>query len=122
MNEYNTIEKMKQMRMGAMPEIYHKRLTENLYRDHSADELLTLLVDSERAKWEGRAVETLIREAGFMQAAACTGIDYPASRNLERAVFEGLLGRGFIRSRATIFLTGATGCGKSHLAQCLGVR
>jgi len=121
MNEYNTIEKMKQMRMGAMAELYHKRLTENLYKEFSADELLTLLVDSEWEQRQNRTIDNLIRQAGFRQASAATDIDYHASRNLDRSVFERLLGLGFIRNRENIILTGATGCGKSHLAQCLGV-
>lgn len=122
MNEYNTIEKMKQMRMGAMAELYHKRLTENLYKEFSADELLTFLVDSEWEQRQNRTIDNLIRQAGFKQASAATDIDYHASRNLDRSVFERLLGLGFIRNRENIILTGATGCGKSHLAQCLGVK
>lgn len=122
MNEHSTIEKMKQMRMGTMAELYHKNLTEHLYREMSADELLAFLVDSEWEYRQNKSIDNLIRQAGFKQAAAATDIDYHNSRNLDRGLFERLLGLAFIKNRTNIILTGATGSGKSYLAQCLGVR
>ncbi|WP_057937884.1 IS21-like element helper ATPase IstB [Algoriphagus resistens] len=120
MNQYNTIEKMKQMRLGTMAELYHKCLTEHLYSDLSTDELLAFLVDSEWEDRQNKSIDNLIHQAGFKQVAAATNIDYHASRNLDRGLFERLLGLGFIKNKTNILITGATGSGKSYLAQCLG--
>jgi DNA replication protein DnaC len=122
MNHYSTIEKMRQMRMSTMAELYNRSLTENLYRDYSPDELLTFLVDSEWESRNNKSIDNLIRQAGFRHAVAATDIDYHSPRNLDRAVFERLLGLGFIKNRENVIITGATGCGKSYLAQCLGVK
>lgn len=122
MNENNTIEKMKQMRMNTMADLYHQSLTEHLYQDMSTDELLTFLVDNEWEARQNKSIDNLIRLANFKQMAAATDIDYHTSRNLDRGLFERLLGLAFIKNRTNVILTGATGSGKSFLAQSLGIK
>jgi len=73
MNQHNTVEKMRRMRLSAMASLYHRTLTEHLYQDYSLDEFLSLLVDTE---WESRQIESLLHRAGFRQAAAASNIDY----------------------------------------------
>ncbi|GHB36173.1 ATP-binding protein [Mongoliitalea lutea] len=122
MNHYSTIEKMRQMRMSTMADLYNRSLTENLYREYSSDELLTFLVDSEWESRNNKTIDNLIRQANFRQSVSPTDIDYHSPRKLDRSVFEKLLGLGFIKNRENIIITGATGCGKSYLAQCLGIK
>ncbi|PSK98318.1 hypothetical protein [Cecembia rubra] len=61
MNHYSTIEKMRQMRMSTMADLYNRSLTENLYREYSSDELLTFLVDSEWESRNNKTIDNLIR-------------------------------------------------------------
>ena len=122
MNDHNTVEKMRRMRMNAMATLYHSSLAGNLYREYTADDLIALLVDTEWESRQNRNIENLIKRAGFRQEAAASDIDYQSLRNLDRGMFERLLGLNFISKKENLILNGPTGCGKSFLAQCLGVK
>lgn len=122
MNENNTVEKLRRMHLSTMARLYHQTLSDQHYAHCTADELLALLVDAE---WEHRQktrIESLIRQAGFKQIVSPQDIDYMTNRNLDRNVLERLLNLQFLDKAENIIITGPTGCGKSFLAQCLGVK
>src|ERR1700727_1234351 len=102
MNEHNTVEKMRRMRMNAMAALYHRSITENLYQDYSQDNFLSLLIDTEWESRESHNIENLIHRAGFKQQASAANIDYTAQRNLDRTAFERLLSLNFISRRENI--------------------
>lgn len=56
MNEHNTVEKMRRMRMNAMASLYHRSITEHLYQDYTLDDFLSMLIETE---WEIGRTETL---------------------------------------------------------------
>ena len=122
MNEHNTLEKMRRMRMNAMATLYHRCVNEHLYQDYSLDEFLSLLVDTEWESRQSRNIESLILRAGFKQDAAASDIDYQTTRNLDKTNFERLLSLNFINKKENLIITGPTGSGKSFLAQCLGIK
>jgi len=122
MNEQNTIEKMRLLRLKAMAELYSRSVKENLYKDHTAYELLALMLDTE---WEYRQqdkIANLIARAGFKENPSIQNIDYQSKRGLDRNSFERLLGLNFLQHKENIIFTGLTGTGKSHLAQCIGIQ
>lgn len=51
MNQQNTIERMKQMRLGAMAQVHYNNLQNNLNMDLTIDQYTSLLVDQE---WDNR--------------------------------------------------------------------
>ena len=51
MNRQTTIERMKEIRLYGMSEIYHRSMKENLFTDYTSNELIGLLIDTE---WETR--------------------------------------------------------------------
>jgi DNA replication protein len=122
MNEHSTVEKMRRMRLNAMASLYHRSLTEHLYQDYSLDDFLALMVDTEWENRQCRNIENLIQRAGFKQAASAADVDYQTSRNLDKTVFERLLGLTFMHNKENLIITGPTGSGKSFLAQCIGVK
>lgn len=122
MNEHNTVEKMRRMRMNAMAALYHRSVSEHLYQDYSQDDFLALLVDAEWESRESRNIDNLIHRAGFKQQASAANIDYATQRNLDKTNLERLLSLNFIARRENIIITGPTGCGKSFIAQCIGVK
>lgn len=120
MNNQSTIEKMKQLRLHAMAENYHNSVQNNLHRDYTLDQYLAMLIDQE---WESRynkRIQNLITTAGFRYPASVQDIDYTANRSLDKNTFERLALLDFIKRGENIIITGATGTGKSYLAQALG--
>lgn len=122
MNENNTVEKMRRMKLKTMAGLYHQCLNRPDERSYTTDEFLTLLIDAE---WEHRQksrIDNLIKQAGFKLVASASNIDYQSSRNLDRNVVDRLLTLQFLSSAENIIITGPTGSGKSYLGQCLGVQ
>lgn len=122
MNEQKTIELMGQLRLKAMAELYSRSLKENLYRDHTADELLSLMLQTE---WENRQqdkIASLTKRAAFKELVSSQNIDYHNNRRLDKGMFERLLGLGFIEKKENVIITGPTGVGKSYLAQAIGIK
>ena len=56
----------------------------------------------------------------LVQKATMADVNYAQNRNLDRNMFERLATLDFIKRRENIILTGASGTGKSYLAQALG--
>lgn len=122
MNEQNTVEKMRRMRMNAMAALYHRSVAEHLFQDYSHDDFVSLLIDTEWESRESRNIESLIIRAGFKQNASASDVDYQTKRNLDKTAFERLLSLNFIKRKENLIITGPTGCGKSFLAQAIGVK
>jgi len=120
MNTQTTIEKMKQMRLTGMSDLYHQSLQKNLYTDYTTDQFLALLIDTEWEYRQNRKIQNLVKKACFKLSASAVDIDYTARRNLDKNTFERLLSLGFIRESENIIITGASGVGKSYLAQAIG--
>lgn len=120
MGTHTTVEKMKQIRLFAMGELYHRSLQENLYQDHTADQLIALLVDTEWEHRHNNKIKNLIRGAGLSAMVSPNDIDYTSNRGLDKNTFERLLSLQFIKQRENLILTGPTGVGKSYLAQSIG--
>lgn len=120
MDNQTTIEKMKQMKLHGMVQVHYAAVHENMYDDYSTDEYLNLLIDQEWEQRQNRKITNLTKRAGFKLQASPGDIDYTAKRNLDKNQFERLLNLDFIRKKQNIIIEGATGVGKSYLAQALG--
>lgn len=120
MNNQNTIEKMKQMRLTAMAETYHNSLQNNMHKDYTIDQYIALMVDQEWDYRHNKRIKNLIATAGFRYPASIQDVDYTAIRSLDKTTFERLALLDFIKKGENVIITGATGTGKSYLAQALG--
>jgi DNA replication protein DnaC len=120
MNNNQTIEKLKQMRLGAMAQLHLQHLKDNRIENITADEYLALLTDHQWEDRQNRKIERLLKQAGFKQQANLADINYTQNRNLDKNMFTRLGTLDFIKRKENIILTGASGVGKSYLAQALG--
>lgn len=120
MNNNETIEKLKQMRLGAMAQMHRQHIENNLYSNCTADEYLALLADHEWESRYNRKIHRLISQAGFRQKASIQEVSYAEIRNLDKNMFQRLSTMDFIEKKENVIITGSTGVGKSYLAHALG--
>lgn len=120
MNNNQTIEKLKQMRLLAMAELHHSYLKDNRISTSTADEYLALLTDHQWEDRQNKKIQRLLKQADFRQQANLADINYTQNRNLDKNMFERLATLDFIKRKENIIITGASGVGKSYLGQALG--
>ena len=120
MNNTQTIEKLKEMRLSAMAELHKRYVADNKVIESTADEYLALLTEHE---WEDRfnkKVQRLLKSASLKQKATLAEVSYTGNRNLDKNAFERLATLDFMNKAENIIITGASGVGKSYLGQALG--
>lgn len=120
MNNNQTIEKLKQMRLSAMADLHHQHVKHNKFNEITADEYLALLADHEFEDRQNKKIARLLHQASFKQKASIAEVSYTETRNLDKNMFQRLATMDFITKKENVILTGASGVGKSYLAQALG--
>ncbi len=120
MNNQNTIEKMRQMRLSGMAEMHYTNIKNNINLEYTIDQYVSMLVDQEWENRQNRKIKNLIKNARFRYPATIQDVDYSANRQLDKNMFQRLALLDFVRSHENVIITGATGTGKSYLAQALG--
>jgi len=120
MNQNPTLDKLKAMRLNAMAELYNQQLAQNACQGMTFDEQLALLVEHQWEDRQNKKIERLLKQAKFKQQASIVDMDYAPQRNLDRNMFERLATLNFIKAKENIIITGASGVGKSYIAQALG--
>jgi DNA replication protein DnaC len=120
MNQQQTIERMKSMRLVGMAQIHYTNVQDQLCQDYTIDQYISLLVDQEWEHRHNRKMNTLLKNARFRAQATIENIDYSAHRGLDKNTFERLATLGFLVKNQNIIITGPTGIGKSYLAQAIG--
>jgi DNA replication protein DnaC len=120
MNNNQTIEKLKQMRLGAMAQLHLQHVKNNQFNDITADEYLALLTDHEWEDRQNTKISRLLNQARFRQKASVAEVNHAELRNLDKNMFDRLSTMDFMTKKENIILTGASGVGKSYLAQALG--
>lgn len=86
----------------------------------SFEERLYGLLEAEKSERRDKKIKRLISQAKLKdKQAALDMIEYSAKRGLERSYILSLASGEYIKKRQNILITGATGVGKSFLAQAL---
>lgn len=120
MNNNQTAEKLKQMRLGAMAQLHLQHVKDNHLIEMTPDEYLALLTDHQWEDRQNRKINRLFKQAKFRQKASIAEVDYASGRNLDKNMFTRLATLDFMKRNENIIVTGASGVGKSYLAQALG--
>jgi DNA replication protein DnaC len=120
MNNNQTIEKLRRMRLNAMAQLHEQQVKNNQNTQSTPDEYLALLTDHEWEDRQNKKTQRLLKYAALRQKATLTEINYAQTRNLDKNMFERIATLDFITKKENLIITGPSGVGKSYLSQALG--
>src|SRR5690606_541466 len=106
---------------SGMAEAYYNNIQSANYQDYTVDQYIAMLVDQEWENRQERKINGLVTKANFKHQPSIRDVDYSHPRSLDRNLFERLVSLDFIKRNENIITSGPTGCGKSYLAQALGM-
>ena len=110
------------MRMTAMANALIIQDEDHKTKEMTFSERLGMLVDIEYSSRKSNRLKRLIKAAEFDQPEACVmDINYISGRKLNKDLILRLATCEYITEYHNVFITGATGSGKSYLACALGM-
>lgn len=115
-----TIEKMKTMKLYGMMRAFRTSLESGNTEKCTADELLSMLIDSEWDERYNRKLNRSVRNARFRYKASVEQINFDDNRVLNKNQVLRLADCGFIDKKENVLITGSTGVGKSYIASAIG--
>ena len=117
-----TIDKLLIMKLKVMADAYIVREQDPSYRDVSFSDRFSMLVDAQYNQRRDNRMKRLVKAASLDQPdASVMNIDYHSGRNLNRRLIQSLSTCEYIVDSLNVFITGATGSGKTYLACALGM-
>ena len=118
----STINKLIEMHLTAMADAFRIQQSDKSMKEVSFEDRFGMLVDAEYISRKNNRLKRLIHNAGFEQPDACiAGIDYTSGRKLNRDLISRLASCEYIPEYRNIFITGATGSGKTYMACAFGM-
>jgi DNA replication protein DnaC len=115
-----TLEKLRAMRLEGMAAGWLEQQNNTSATKLSFDERFGMLVDAEWLHRENKRLSRALKEAKLKLSQACVeDIDYPARRELDKAVVRQLASCRWVSEHQAILITGATGTGKTYVACAL---
>ena len=118
----STINKLIEMHLTAMADAFRIQQNDKSMKEVSFEDRFGMLVDAEYISRKNNRLKRLIHTAGFEQPDACiAGIDYTSGRKLNRDLINRLASCEYIPEYRNIFITGATGSGKTYMACAFGM-
>lgn len=118
----STADKLIEMRLTAMADSYRSQQDDPKLKELSFDERFGMLVDIEYDSRKSNRRKRLIKGAGFDQPeASVMDIDYTSGRKLNKQLILKLATCDYVSEYRNIFITGATGSGKTYMACALGM-
>jgi DNA replication protein DnaC len=119
MNE-PTLEKLRAMRLEGMAASWLEQQKDAAATKLAFDERFGMLVDAEWLHRENKRLGRALKEAKLKLSQACVeDIDYPARRELDKAVVRQLSSCRWVQEHQAVLITGPTGTGKTYVACAL---
>ncbi len=119
MNE-STLQRLKQLKFYGMFHSFKAVLEQGRSASLTADELISLLVESEWDDRNNRRIDRNLRNARFRYRANMDQVHYDPERQIDRNLLMRLADCSFLGRAENVLITGSTGTGKSYIASALG--
>lgn len=118
----STISKLHEMKLGAMAASFQKQMEDPATAELSFEDRFGMLVDTEWTSRKNNRLKNLIRKADYTFPSACLeDIEYRADRKLDKALITRLGTCSYVDQCHNIIILGATGSGKTYLANAFGM-
>jgi DNA replication protein DnaC len=115
-----TLEQLQALKLAAMATAWTEQQPQAEITALAFDERFALLVDAEWRARENKRLTRALQDAKLKLSQACLeAIDYPARRELDKAVIRQLATCRWVAEHQGVLITGMTGTGKSFLACAL---
>ncbi len=122
MTNQATIDKLIEMRLTSMADAFRIQTEDPSMKEVSFEDRFGFLVDTEYSNRKSNRLKRLIKNAEFDQpSASVADIDYTSGRKLNKDLIRRLASCEYIADYRNIFITGATGSGKSYMACAFGM-
>ena len=122
MTNQSTIDKLIEMRLSSMADAFRIQMNDTTMKEVSFEDRFGMLVDVEYTNRKSNRLKRLIRQAEPEQPdASIAAIDYQSGRNLNKSLISRLATCEYITEYRNIFITGATGSGKTYMACAFGM-
>jgi len=116
-----TIQKLYNLRLGAMALAWQDQQKDTKATRLGFDERFGMLVDSEHLARHNRRLTRLLKDAQLRLPNACIeDVETSGKRGLESALWRQLASGQWLSDHLNVLITGATGVGKSYLCCALG--
>jgi DNA replication protein DnaC len=119
MTNEQTIEKLYDLKLGAMAEAFRDMLSRPEQGQLTFAERLGLLVDHEWLRREENRLTRRLKAARLKVPGSVEEVDLHSPRGLDRQVFLSLVGGDYLRNHHNLVISGPTGVGKTFLACAL---
>ena len=114
--------KLRDLKMPAMADHLDQLYSSKEFSAYSTLEIVEQLIEQEQISRRNHTIERRIKQAGLTDSQArLEAIDYRAERNINHSLIDQLKTNDYIREGRNIQILGATGCGKTFLANALAI-
>lgn len=111
-----------EMRLTAMADAFRSQQDDPKLKTVPFEDRFGMLVDIEFSSRKNNRLKRLIKNAGFDQPdASIMDINYTSGRKLNKELIRRLATCEYITEHRNLFITGATGCGKTYMACAFGM-
>ena len=122
MDNTQTLEKMKKMRLFGMYDYFNNAIETGIIHDFEGIELLSHLIEAEKDTRYNRRLQGLIKNANFRMIAQIESIKYSVDRNLSKSQILKIIDFKWIENGDNIIISGHTGTGKTFLSCAIGLK
>jgi len=121
MLHHHTIDKLKTMKLNGMAQAFEEQLNTPSIENLSFEERIGILIDREDSFRQNRKLTQLLNNAKLKYSTACIeDINYNADRHIDKNQMASFASCDWIKKGYNLMITGATGCGKTWIANALG--
>lgn len=118
---HNTVEKLREMKLGTMASSLQKLLDVSSAAELSFEDKFSFIVDAEYTARQNSRLKRMTRSANFeFPGASIEDIEYRDDRRLDKKLIARLATCAYIDDHRNIILMGATGSGKTWISNAFG--